>query len=91
LRGCEKLTKRHMVAAMTYNLSLLMRSLFGIGTPKQAIAASQARLHAVCCWLFCLARHFCSRFAALSGVIRKFLGSSPAVYPGQRFARFSTD
>ena len=91
LRGCEKLTKRHMVAAMTYNLSLLMRSLFGIGTPKQAIAAASARLRAVSCWLFCLARHFCSRFAALSGVIRKFLGSSPAVYPGQRVARFSTD
>src|SRR5437870_2852919 len=51
LRGCEKLTKRHMVAAMTYNLSLLMRSLFGIGTPKQAMAASQARLIAACRWL----------------------------------------
>ena len=91
LRGCEKLTKRHMVAAMTYNLSLLMRSLFGIGTPKQALAASQARLHAVCCWLLCLASHLRSKIAAFSGVIRKFHGSSPAVYPGQRFARFSTD
>ena len=38
LRGCEKLTKRQMIGAMTYNLSLLMRTLFGIGTPKQAMA-----------------------------------------------------
>lgn len=44
LRGCEKLTKRHMAAAMTYNLSLLMRTLFGVGTPKQAMAGARQRL-----------------------------------------------
>jgi len=54
LRGCEKLTKRHMVGAMTYNLSLLMRALFGIGTPKQAMAAAFARVMAVCDRLFWL-------------------------------------
>ena len=41
LRGCEKLTKRHMIGAMTYNLGLLMRTLFGIGTPKQAMAGGR--------------------------------------------------
>jgi transposase len=46
LRGCEKLTKRHMTAAMTYNLSLLMRTLFGVGTPKQAMAGARKRLFA---------------------------------------------
>jgi transposase-like protein DUF772/DDE family transposase len=90
LRGCEKLTKRHMVAAMTYNLSLLMRSLFGIGTPKQAMAASQARRIAACRWLSCLARRLLSRIAAFYGVIRTNLGSSPAVCPAQRFSCFST-
>jgi Transposase DDE domain len=44
LRGCEKLTKRHMAAALTYNLSLLMRTLFGVGTPKQAMAGARQRL-----------------------------------------------
>jgi hypothetical protein len=68
------------------NLSLLMRSLFGIGTPKQA----QARLYAVCCWLLCLASHLRSKIAAFSGVIRKFHGLRPAPCPGQRFACFST-
>jgi len=42
LRGTGKLSKRHMVAAMTYNLSLLMRHLCGIGTPKQALAAASS-------------------------------------------------
>ena len=39
LRGKENLTKRHIAAALTYNLSLLMRKLFGHGTPKQWLAA----------------------------------------------------
>jgi hypothetical protein len=39
LRGRENLTKRHIAAALTYNLSLLMRKLFGHGTPKQWLAA----------------------------------------------------
>ena len=35
LRGCEKLTMRLIAAALSFNLSLLMRHLHGIGTPKQ--------------------------------------------------------
>jgi beta-glucosidase-like glycosyl hydrolase len=35
LRGTENLTKRLTAAALAYNLSLLMRKLFGFGTPKQ--------------------------------------------------------
>jgi transposase len=42
LRGCENLSKRHLAAALTHNLSLLLRKLFGIGTPKQFLAASKA-------------------------------------------------
>ena len=48
LRGCEKLTKRHIVAAMSYNLSLLLRTLFGIGTPKQALAGARGLLVMAC-------------------------------------------
>ena len=51
LRGCEKLTKRHMVAAMSYNLSRLLRTLFGIGTPKQALAGAH-RLLVMACYRF---------------------------------------
>ena len=39
LCGQENLDKRYKIAAATYNLSQLMRRLFGVGTPKQAAAA----------------------------------------------------
>ena len=90
LRGCEKLSKRHMVAAMTYNLSLRMRTLFGIGTPKQAMAASQARLFAAFRWLSRLVRHSFSRIAPSYGVIRAYLGSCPAACCRPRFVDLST-
>lgn len=38
LRGCEKLTKRHYLGAMAFNLSLLLRKIYGVGTPKQWLA-----------------------------------------------------
>jgi transposase len=45
LRGQPNLEKRYKIAAMTYNLSQLMRRLFGIGTPKQAAAGARRALH----------------------------------------------
>ena len=38
LRGWENLNKRYKLAAAFYNLSQLMRKLFGVGTPKQLAA-----------------------------------------------------
>jgi transposase len=38
LRGWENLSKRYKLAAAFYNLSQLMRKLFGFGTPKQLAA-----------------------------------------------------
>jgi transposase len=46
LRGCENLSKRHLAAALTHNLSLLLRKLFGVGTPKQFLASGKALLAA---------------------------------------------
>jgi transposase len=40
LRKNENILKRHRIAVASYNLSLLMRKLFGIGTPKQFLAYS---------------------------------------------------
>lgn len=39
LRGWQNLNKRYKLAAAFYNLSQLMRKLFGFGTPKQLAAA----------------------------------------------------
>ena len=41
LRGWENLNKRFKLAAAFYNLSQLMRKLFGIGTPKQLAACGR--------------------------------------------------
>jgi len=44
LRGQHNLDKRYKIAAATYNLSQLMRHLFGIGTCKQAAARAARAL-----------------------------------------------
>ncbi|HYG36173.1 MAG TPA: transposase [Clostridia bacterium] len=41
LRGWDNLNKRFKLAAAFYNLSQLMRKLFGFGTPKQLAAAME--------------------------------------------------
>lgn len=47
LRGRENIRKRYLIQAACANLSLLMRHLSGIGTPKQALAMPQAVSNAV--------------------------------------------
>ena len=42
LRGLENLNKRFKISAAIYNLSQLMRKLFGVGTPKQLVAMGKA-------------------------------------------------
>jgi hypothetical protein len=54
LQGRENLTKRHKIAAACFNLSLLLRTLLGVGTPKQWIAGPMA-----CLRLFSL--YFCGQ------------------------------
>lgn len=40
LRGRENIEKRYKIAALGYNISLIMRTMFGIGTPKQWAAVA---------------------------------------------------
>jgi hypothetical protein len=47
LRGRQNLNKRFKLAAAFYNLSQLMRNLFGIGTPKQCEAMGAGGLGVV--------------------------------------------
>lgn len=42
LRGRANVEKRQVIGALCYNLSLLMRKLFGVGTPRQALATRWA-------------------------------------------------
>lgn len=47
LRGTENISKRYMIQTACMNLSLLMRKMIGIGTPKQALAASNEAIIAL--------------------------------------------
>ena len=46
LRGLQNLQKRFKLAAAFYNLSQLMRQLFGVGTPKQGAAIGRSAVGA---------------------------------------------
>jgi transposase len=75
LRGTANLTKRHKIAAACFNLSLLLRTLLGVGTPKQWMAGAYSSVKALIAYLFrptwrlcilCLeAEHFVSHFNKL--------------------------
>lgn len=53
LRGWENLNKRYKLAAAFYNLSQLMRKIFGFGTPKQLAAAQKGAGQVVLSELTC--------------------------------------
>lgn len=53
LRGRENIRKRYLIQAACANLSLLMRHLTGLGTPKQALAASLHALEALISIVIC--------------------------------------
>ena len=57
LRGLKNNRKRYFIATACYNLSLLMRTIFGIGTPKQAYALSFFALFAALKALFSSQKH----------------------------------
>ena len=48
LRGEENLNKRHKVSAAIYNLSQLMRKIWGVGTPKQWAAGAKPLVWVLC-------------------------------------------
>jgi transposase len=50
-RETANLTKRYKIAASCFNLSLLMRTLLGVGTPKQWIARAWAWFQAFIAYL----------------------------------------
>lgn len=52
LRGQENILKRYLIQSMGINLSLLMRKLIGIGTPKQALATAGRALLRHFLWLY---------------------------------------
>ena len=65
LRGCEKLTMRLIGSVIAFNLSLLMRHLHGVGTPKQW----EARAMGAAFWVLqCLTEGFTGFRVRLNGL-----------------------
>lgn len=75
LRGWENLNKRFKLAAAIYNLSQLMRKLFGIGTPKQLAALGRRLFLQLTCLftlLAALARQITSAAYSILQVCREW-------------------
>ena len=47
LRGRENIHKRYLVHVAGFNLAILMRALFGYGTPREAASARSALLFVI--------------------------------------------
>lgn len=76
LRGWENLNKRYKLAAAFYNLSQLMRKIFGFGTPKQLAAAlGRGLFFAIACLLefpAAIARHIRSECFSIGNAFDEF-------------------
>ena len=75
LRGWENLNKRYKLAAAFYNLSQLMRKLFGFGTPKQ-LAALGRLLFLQFTWFLVLAEQIRQRISDKEILIGKAFGQN---------------
>ena len=71
VRGREEIRKRILIQAATFNLGLLMRSLYGIGTPRglQGLAGAPAAL----------ARRLGAAIRRVLGLVRRRLGPLSAI------------
>ena len=86
LRGWENLNKRFKLAAAFYNLSQLMRKLFGFGTPKQLAAGLKVRAGSLFDLLTCI---FITLFAPASANRLLKTPNSPVFYKMyQAFTKF---
>jgi len=52
LRGRENIEKRYLIAALGYNLSLILQTIYKVGRPKAWVAKiSEGAYSLVFCWL----------------------------------------
>jgi hypothetical protein len=66
LHGIEKVQKRYLIAAVARNLGLLMRKLFGIGTPRGLQAEGGIAVFARLAWIHIPSVFHCSYRVPLS-------------------------
>jgi len=77
LRGLVDVGKRYLIHAAGYNLGVLMRKLFGVGTPRSL----QGRAAALCAALTRLRNDLLTRLAALPGPPPPRTAAAPITAP----------
>ena len=85
LRGLVDVGKRYLLQAAAFNLGLIMRKLFGVGTPRSL----QGRSAALCVALTRLLNDLLRRFERLSACLHE-LSACLATLPGVRPAGTAT-
>jgi transposase len=83
LRGQTNINKRYLIQAACTNLSLMMRTLFGIGTPKQALAAARALVVLILGYMAGLHRVIRGKRASISNYAARDLNNDwrPPILP----------
>ncbi|KAB2654299.1 MAG: hypothetical protein DVB32_09805 [Verrucomicrobia bacterium] len=71
------MNKRYKLAAAIYNLSQLMRKLFGFGTPKQLAAALRRGLFVRIAFVLALARAITTRALSIWNALADFFQLTP--------------
>lgn len=88
LRGWENLNKRFKLAAAFYNLSQLMRLLFGFGTPKQLAAAVKRGGRALFCRLAVILALMAAMIHRLRSLCRRIRHESGEFFWNRRKINF---
>lgn len=93
VRGRTEVAKRHLIQAAAFDLGVVMRALFGVGTPRSL----QAVLSRACALVVAITRglldrlcHFYPQFRSCSRVPRLRAFSIEAPLPIHNVARSST-
>ena len=93
VRGRTEVAKRHLIQGFAYNLGVLMRALFGVGTPRSlqgAVALVSALVTAVGRWLRDHLGHFYPPFRSPARLPWIKLPNIEQLLPIRKMARSST-
>ena len=93
VRGRTEVAKRHLIQGFAYNLGVLMRALFGVGTPRSlqgAVALVSALVTAIGRWLRDHLGHFYPPFRSPARLPWIKLPNIEQLLPIRKMARSST-
>lgn len=81
VRGRDKVTKRYLLAVAGANLGLVMRSIYGFGTPRGLVAAQNRLFEAILALLGGLWRRSGDQVLVVSNIVDQNKGQSRSLVP----------